>query len=72
MEYRQTIRIEGRSIDDIFKLPCVYSCHKEADGRLCYILYDWDDKGQYIKAHVGDTLCEDYEGKWIVRHEGRG
>ena len=51
------------------RLDCVYSCHKEADGTLCYLLYDWDEKGQYVKAHEGQWLCEDYDGKWTARDQ---
>ena len=65
---KQAIHI-GRNVTDIMRLPCVYSCHKEADGRLCYLLYDWDAQGQYVEAHEGQWLCEDNDGKWIVRDE---
>jgi hypothetical protein len=41
----------------------------EADGRLCYLLYDWDAQGQYVKAHEGQLLCEGYDGKWTVTDE---
>ena len=51
------------------RLDCVYSCHKEADGTLCYLLYDWDEQGQYVKAHEGQWLCEGYDGKWTVTDE---
>ena len=62
---KQAIHV-GRHVTDLMRLPCVYSCHKEADGTLCYLLYDWDEKGQYVKAHEGQWLCEDYDGKWTV------
>lgn len=54
----------GNNVTDIMKLPCVYSCHKMANGELEYLLYDWDENGQYVRAHKGDWLCEDYQGKW--------
>ena len=57
---KQAIHV-GRHVTDIMRLPCVYSCHKEADGTLCYLLYDWDEKGQW--------LCEGYDGKWTVKDE---
>ena len=65
---KQVIRI-GRHVTDIMRLDCVYSCHKEADGRLCYLLYDLDSNGKSIKAHEGQWLCEDYDGKWTVTDE---
>ena len=39
---KQAIRV-GRHVTDLMRLDCVYSCHKEADGTLCYLLYDWDE-----------------------------
>ena len=63
MEYRQCIQI-GANVSDVMKLPCVFSCHKMEDGGLEYLLYDWDDNGQYVKAHYGDWLCEGSDGKW--------
>ena len=62
---KQAIRV-GRHVTDLMRLECVYSCHKEADGTLCYLLYDWDERGQYVKAHEGQWLCEGYDGKWTV------
>ena len=62
---KQAIRV-GRHVTDLMRLDCVYSCHKEADGTLCYLLYDWDERGQYIKAREGQWLCEGYDGKWTV------
>ena len=65
---KQAIHI-GRNVTDIMRLDCVYSWHKEADGTLCYLLYDWDEKGQYVKAHEGQWLCKGYDGKWTVTDE---
>ena len=65
---KQAIHV-GRHATDILSLPCVYSCHKKADGSFCYLLYDWDKQGQYVEAHEGQWLCEDYNGKWTVRNE---
>ena len=64
-EYKTAIQI-GSNVTNIMKLPCIFSCHKEADGMLCYLLYDWDDDGNYIQAREGDWLCEDNQGKWCV------
>ncbi len=63
--YKQCIQIKN-NVTDIMKLPCVFSCHKMNDHELEYLLYDWDKQGQYIAAHQGDWLCEDYQGKWHV------
>ena len=51
---------------DIMKLPCVFSCHKERDDSLCFLLYDWDENGHYVEVRPGDKLCEDHDGKWHV------
>ena len=59
-----TIQI-GNNVTNIMKLPCVFSCHKMADGELEYLLYDWDEQGQYVKAHKGDWIIED-NGKHYV------
>ena len=69
MEYRQVITIDD-NVGDIMRLPCIFSCHKKnSEGELEYLLYDWDEKGQYVTAHKGDKLCEDYEGKWYVERK---
>ena len=65
---KQAIHV-GRQATDLMRLPCVYSCHKEADGTLCYLLYDWDEQGCYVEVHEGQWLCEDYNGKWTVMDE---
>lgn len=54
----------GNNVTDIMKLPCVFSCHKMSNGELEYLLYDWDENGQYIKAHKGDWIVED-DGKYF-------
>ena len=64
-DFRQAIRI-GRNITVIFNLPCVFSCHKDDEGNPVFLLNDWDDNGNYIEARIGDWLCEDHEGKWVV------
>lgn len=56
----------GNNVTDMMKLPCIFSCHKEQDGRLCYLLYDWDEHGNYKEAHKGDWLCEEEGGGWSV------
>ena len=68
MRYIQRIQI-GRNVTNIMRMDCVYSCHKEGDGRLCYLLYDWDEQGQYIKAYEGDWLVQDEDGKWRVEKQ---
>lgn len=55
----------NNNVTDIMKLPCVFSCHKMADGELEYLLYDWDDKGQNVRAHKEDWIVEE-NGKYYV------
>lgn len=55
----------GNNVTNIMKLPCVFSCHKTTNGELEYLLYDWDDKGQYVRAHKGDWIVEE-DGKHYV------
>lgn len=63
--YKQAIQI-GDNVTGIMKLPCVFSCHKTDDGSLEYLLYQWNNRQEYIKAHKGDWLCEGGEGIWSV------
>jgi len=56
----------GNNVTNIMKLPCVFSCHKMADGELEYLLYDWDEQGQYVKAHKSDWIIEDNDGDYHV------
>lgn len=63
MRYKQAIKI-GSNVTDIMRLPCVFSCHKDADGGLCYLLYVWTNNRIY--AIPGDWLCESHDGVWHV------
>ena len=63
--FRKTIQV-GRNVTDILKLSCVMGCHKDDNDELVYILFDWDESGNYKEARVGDWLCEDHKGVWHV------
>lgn len=63
--YIQAIEIGHRVTSTIFDLPCIYSVHKDKNG-LCYLLRDWDQQGQYVRARPGDWLCEDESHRWHV------
>ena len=65
---KQAIRV-GRNVTDMMRLPCVFSCYKQADGTLCYQLYDWGEPLRNVTAHEGQWLCEDYDGNWTVTDE---
>lgn len=58
--YRQVINISGRSIEDVFRLPCVTSAVKTEKG-IAYFISSGD------MAFIGDSLCEDYDGNWSVQ-----
>ena len=62
---KQAIRV-GRNATDIMRLPCVFSCYKQADGTLRYRLLPLQ---RYVTAHEGQWLCEDYDGNWTVTDE---
>lgn len=68
-KYKQAIQISN-DVTGIMKLPCIFSCHKEEGGSLVYLLYKWNGLGMYEKAHIGDWLCEDYNGEWFVVSDG--
>lgn len=66
-EYKQAIHVEGRNIEDIFRLPCVAAIRKNVFGAAVYDLYGFimaDDSRR--EATTGDWLCESKEGKWCV------
>ena len=65
---KQAIRV-GRNVTDMMRLPCIFSCYKQADGKLCYQLYDWGEPLRNVTAHEGQWLCEDYDGNWTVTDE---
>lgn len=66
MNFKQAIRI-GRSIDGIFRLPCVASVRKDLFGTSFFELYGHCmlDRKNAI-AREGDWLCEDKGRKWVV------
>lgn len=66
--YRQAILVPESITPTIFALPCIFSVHKEAGDKICYLLRSWDSEGQYIELRPGQWLCEDYDGKWEVRN----
>jgi hypothetical protein len=63
---RQSIQIPNNVTPTIFNLPCIFSVHKQADGTPCYLLYDWDEQGQYVEAHPGQWLTCGDDGRWRV------
>jgi hypothetical protein len=65
--YRRAILIPDRVMPTIFQLECICSCHKDADGRVVYLLYDWDEQGQNVELRPGQWLCQDYDGRWEVK-----
>ena len=65
--YKTAILIPDAVKPTIFQLECIYSCHKDRDGSIVYLLYDWDDQGCYVELRPGQWLCQDYDGRWEVR-----
>ena len=65
--YRQVIVVPEYVTRTVFDLPCIYSCHKEADDSIVYLLRDWDELGHYVEARPGQSLCECYDGRWEVK-----
>ena len=72
MRYKQAIQI-GRNINGIFYLPCVYQICKNSETNTIDIWVYLHCLSEEAKksgrkysfiAHIGDWLCEDYEGKW--------
>lgn len=65
--YKTAICVPQRVTATLFELDCIYSVHKEAEGKPVYLLYDWDDEGRYVELRPGQWLCQDYEGRWTVK-----
>lgn len=64
MEFKQCIQI-GRSIGDIFRLPCVAAIRKDIFGTAFYELYGFImEDGRNVVAREGNWLCELRNGKW--------
>ena len=66
-KYKQVILVPEHISATIFTLPCIFSVHKDNNGCLVYLLYDWDADGRYIELRPGQWLCEGYDGKWEVK-----
>ena len=70
--YKTMIHIDGRSIDDIFRLPCVRGCKKTSiKGIFEFTFYPLDmaHPSQFQYAATGDWLCERQDGKWVILRE---
>ena len=62
--YKQCIHLEGKSINEVFALPCIVSIAKcKVSRRKKSIRYCLSNG--YV-AYVGDWLCEDENGNWYV------
>lgn len=59
------IQIDGRNIDNIFKLPCIRSIEKGEQGKVHVKLFSDSTEGREI-AQVGDVLVQYKTGKWQV------
>lgn len=72
--YKQEIKIEGKCLEDIMRLPCVSGCKK---GRLAgyydFTLYQGDmaHPSPFLSASTGDTIAQDFDNKWHVIRNGK-
>lgn len=69
-DYKQSIKIEFKSLEDLFNLPCVKGLVKDSsvDGGIRVNL--WPSKmadGITPLAYKGQWLSEDLDGKWHVK-----
>ena len=72
MRYKQCIHVEGRSVDDIMRLPCVSGCQKTVvDGVFKYTFFPklMAHPAPLQSAYTGDYLCEQEDGRWVVMNE---
>lgn len=73
-EFRQRIHIDGRSIDDILRLPCVRSCEKTSVAgifKFRFYAISMAHPAPYQSAYTGDWLCQDYDNKWHVLNDSQ-
>lgn len=64
LKFKQSIQI-GKSLEGIFRLPCVAAVRKDIFGAAFYDTYGFVmADGKSISAREGDWLCEDYKGHW--------
>lgn len=64
MKFKQCIQI-GRSVEGIFRLPCVVAIRKDIFGAAFFDTYGFImDDGKSVSAREGDWLCENYNGHW--------
>ena len=71
MNFKQTIHIEGRCIEDILRLRCIRSCEKTAIVGIYKFKFFpllMAHPAQFQSAYTG-YLCEDYDGRWHVMNE---
>lgn len=59
---RTTVKVTGRNLNDIFKLPCVKAIHKIADGKIAVELYDTQ-----VTAYAGDVICLADNGETTIK-----
>ena len=71
LELVQCIKIEGKNVNDIFRLPCVLGVRKDGYRGFVVILFG-DTRNKYVRwgedniARIGDWLCEGDRGVWHV------
>ena len=64
MEFKQCIQI-GRTIEGIFRLPCIASIRKDIFGAAFFDTYGFImHDGKSVSAREGDWLCESDSGRW--------
>lgn len=71
-DYIQSIKIEFKSLEDLFNLPCVKGLVKDnaVEGGIMVRL--WPSKmadGTTPLAYKGQWLCQQRDGLWVVENE---
>ena len=68
-DYIQSIKIEFKSLEDLFNLPCVLGLKKfsSAEGGIVVLLSPslMADK-MFTEAYKGQWLCQQRDGLWVV------
>ena len=71
MTFKISITVEGKCIDDLFRLPCVRSIEK-AEGGVKLRMYPllMARPSQFLCAYNGDVLAEDDDNLWHIIRNG--
>ena len=69
MTYKQIIQLPDRVSQSVFGLPCVHAIYKGLTGIEYTLFIDKFEGVTMTSAKPGDNICENDEGKWILKRK---